>query len=468
MARVSAALSEYVARGEMGDMPVVEQPAMAELAERLDLEALIGQGGLSGARLERFLADYLAASHHIQHPASMGHQVSVPHPAAILGGLVDVATNNPMAIYEMGPAAATVEFAVINWMLRKVGWQPHPWPGRGDPDSPHGAGVLTHGGSLAQLTALAAARAQACPEAWQEGVDPALAVVAPPDAHYSIARALGILGLGQRALIPAPCDELGRIAPEGLDATLKELEGQGRKIMAVTANAGCTAAGLYDDFSAIADVCEAHGVWLHVDGAHGASALLSPRYRHLLAGVERAHSLIWDAHKMMRAPGLCAAVLVRDHAWLDHAFQQKASYLFHDKEQTGFDAISRTIECTKAGIGTKFFFALAADGEQGMADYVESRYDLGREAARVIAGHPAFELACPPQANIVCFRIRGTSDAGQLRLRKALLATGKVYVTTTEFAGSRWLRLALMNPATTLADIEAMLALLLDVAKNDS
>ncbi len=469
---VRGLLESWETAARAGDGPVLVQPPMSRLAEDLGIHKLISAGGLTGSRLKDFLETYLAASHGIPHPHGMGHQVACPHPSSVLGGFVDVFTNNPMAIYEMGPAAATVEYAVINWMLAKVGWRPRPWPDRPvekDADGKqYGGGVLTHGGSLAQLTALAAARAHADPDAWENGVSPEMVVVSPPDAHYSVSRALGILGIGQKALVSAPCDECGRILPQKLDSLLEDLKGQGRRIMAVTANAGCTAAGLHDDFHAIADVCERHGVWLHVDGAHGASALLSPRLRHLLDGVERADSLIWDAHKMMRTPGLCAAVLFRDGRHLDGAFRQQASYLFHEKEQTGFDAIAHTVECTKAGLGVKFFFGLAAEGEEGLARYVEGRYALGAEVARLIAARPEYELAVEPQANIVCFRLKGLDDEAHLELRNRVLADGRYYITTTVFAGRRWLRLAIMNPETELRHVEGLLNLLPDLAKNDT
>lgn len=444
--------------------PVVTQQALASLANELDIQGLIKTGGLSGKRLQDFLEIYLDNANHIQHPANMGHQVACPHPSGIIGGLIDAFTNNPMAIYEMGPAAATIEYELINWMLEKIGWQPSPYPGENGCDEAFGGGVLTHGGSLAQLTALLAARSHADPDVWEQGSNPDLVIIAPREAHYSLSRSLGILGMGQKALVPAECDDKGRIIPSRLEQTINEVQECGSIIMAVVANAGCTAAGLYDDLEQVGDICQAHGLWLHVDGAHGASALLSSRYRHLLKGIGKASSLIWDAHKMMRTPGLCAAVLFRDHTHLDRAFTQEASYLFHDKEQVGFDAITRTIECTKAGIGLRFFMGLASEGENGLAAYVDGRYDLAREAATLIEGHPDFELAVSPDANIVCFRLRTRSDAQHLELRKTLLASGESYITTTAFAGRRWLRFTFMNPASTIKDVARTLDLLIQAA----
>ena len=453
------ALENFLCQARERKTPVLRQPPMQKLAEQLDLDRLIREGGLHGDTLKTFLSTYLDNATRIHHPACMGHQVSCPTPSGTIAGLIDSATNNPTAIYEMGAAGATIEYVIINWMLEKAGWVPAPLPGQPSRDGGCGGGVLTHGGSLAQLTALACARHQAAPDIWQNGNNPALRVIAPEAAHYSVARSLGILGIGQKALVPAPCDEQGRIIAEKLHDAIKAARRQGLVIMAVIANAGCTAAGLYDRLDLIAEVCDDLQVWLHVDGAHGASALLSDRHKHRLKGIERAASLIWDAHKMMRAPGLAAAVLVQNSAHLDHAFTQQASYLFHDKEQNGFDFISRTVECTKAALGLKVFTGLALEGEQGMASYIDSRYDLATRAAQMIREHPRFELAVEPESNIVCFRRKGCDDRRHLQMRKKLLATGESYLTTTQFMNKRWLRFTFMNPETNMSDVRAALNL---------
>ena len=448
------ALAEYLRNSAQGEGAVIRQPPMRDLAESLELEKHIAQGGLTGKAFSVFLERYLAATTRLHHPGYMAHQVAVPHPMGALGSLIDGVTNNPMAIYEMGPGAATVEYAVINWMLGKVGWTPQPLPpapGR------FGAGVLTHGGSLANLTALMAARGRVDPEAWQEGARRDLVVLAPAACHYSIARAVGIMGLGQRALRAAPVDADERLAPDRLPEALARLRDEGSTVLAVVANGCCTAAGLYDPLREAAAFCRENGLWLHVDAAHGASALLSDQLRHHLDGLAQADSMIWDAHKMLRTPTVCAAVLVRDHADLDRAFRQEASYLFHDKDQPGFDSIHRTVECTKAGLGLRLFLVLAAEGEAALGRYVEQRVAFARAAAERIRREPGFEVAIEPESNIVCFRTEGSDDL-QLELRRRLLESGRHYLTTTGFRGRRWLRITAMNPGTNLEDIERLLA----------
>lgn len=458
-ARVAVALQAFAERAGRADGPVIRQPAMAVLAGDLRLEDLIAGGGLRDEALARFLEIYLAASTRLHHPGYMAHQVAVPQPLGALAALVDGFTNNAMAIYEMGPAAATTEHVLLNWMLAKAGWQPAPFPGPGDATAAHGGGVLTHGGSLANLTALAAARARIAPEAWEYGVPPDLVIVAPPACHYSIARAAGILGLGRRAVVAAPVDGLGRLDPGRLAACLAEQRAQGKRVLAVVANACATALGLYDPLRTVAEICRTAGVWLHVDGAHGASALVSPRQRYRLDGLDLADSLVWDAHKMLRTPTLCAAVLVRDHRDLEAAFHEEASYLFHDKDQPGIDFIHRTVECTKAALGLKLFFSLAAEGEAAMAAFIDRQCDLATEAAGFLRAQPDITVAVEPESNIVCFRLDG-SDDHQLALRKRLTEVGRYYISTAEACGRRWLRLALMNPATTLAEVVGLVAAL--------
>lgn len=449
------ALARFLEQSEAGEVPVLRQRPLAELAERLELRRWMTHGGLSGAALGDFLGRYLESATRLHHPGYMAHQVAAPHPSGAIGSLVDGLTNNAMAIYEMGPAATAIEFEVLRWMMEKVGFTPPPRPPE-HASAPCGGGVLVHGGSLANLTALAAARARADPRAWDDGPSKELVVIAPPEAHYSVARAIGILGLGQRALVAAPVDDDGRVVVHRLPATLARLRDEGRRPMAVVAAACSTGAGLFDPLAELGAFCRQHGLWLHVDGAHGASALLSPRLKHHLDGLELADSVVWDAHKLLRTPTVCAAVLTRDSRDLDAAFREEASYLFHEKDQPGFDFIHRTVECTKAGLGLRLFLVLASEGEAALGRYVERQSELAQAAAARIARVPGLELAVTPELNIVCFRASG-SDARQLELRRRLVANGRHYISTASFRGRRWLRLALMSPSTELDDLDRLL-----------
>ena len=453
---VSRALNRFMRRAMRRAGRVIAQSPIEDLVVALDLEGHARRGGLTGRSLAAFINRYLASATRLHHPGYMAHQVAVPHPSGALASFVDGFTNNAMAIYEMGPPAAAIEFWVLNWMIGKVGWTPTPYPRDAEASQPHAGGVLTHGGSLANLTALLAARSRIAPDAWERGTPTDLALLVPAESHYSIARAAGILGLGTAAIYPLEVDAVGRIVPGRIGECLRKVRADGRRPMALVANACSTALGLYDRLGPIGAVCRDEQVWLHVDGAHGASALISPELRPLLDGVQLADSLSWDAHKLMRTPTLCAAVLLRDARHLDGAFRQEASYLFHDKAQPGVDFIHRTVECTKAALGLRFFAVLAALGEQGLARYVERQFALAREAHRWISGLDDFECATAPESNILCFRFRA-DDAAQFAARDALIAEGSFHLSTAEVHGRRFLRAAFMNPDTSMEDVRNMI-----------
>lgn len=460
---VISALENYYQESISRKKPVINQVPLETLISDLDLSADIQDGRLTGKRLSKFLAKYLESTTRLLHPAYLAHQVGTSHYAGALASLIDGFTNNPMAIYEMGPGAASIEWFIINWLLEKVGWHPQPLRMSDSPDRVFGGGVLTHGGSLANLTALLAARSKMAPQAWQEGNPRDLVLLAPAESHYSIARAAGIMGLGRNAVYPMAVDEKGVVIPEKLPEVYARLKNEGKSVFAVVANGCSTAAGLFDPIREIGKFCNAHDLWFHVDGAQGAGALLSQKHKRLLDGVELADSLIWDAHKLMRTPSLCTAVLVKDFRTIDQAFQQEASYLFHEKEQPGFDFIHRTVECTKAGLGLKWFFVLAALGEQRLEKHVDDQFELARQAYDYIESQPQFDCAAKPQSNILCFRLTG-SDQLQLDIRDKLIVQGEFYLSTTAFGGQRYLRMVFNHPDTCLDDIKQLIQTIRDLA----
>ncbi len=451
------ALNKHDIKAKAGKEKVIGLYPMEKLIIDFNLDSHVRNGNISKKELGEFVEKYLSSTTKIHHPSYLAHQVAPSHYTGALGSLIDGFTNNAMAIYEMGPGAAAIEYFLINWMLEKIGWQPSPLTMEDEKNSHcFGGGILTHGGSIANLTALLAARNRVAPAAWDNGNPPDLALLAPAGSHYSIARAASILGIGRNAIYHLDVDKKGAVLPDKLGKSLARLERDGRKPMALVANACSTAVGIYDPLDKISDFCRDNNIWFHVDGAHGASVLLTREYKYLLKGVEGADSLTWDAHKLMQVPTLCAALLFRDHADIDTAFKQEASYLFHEKEQPGFDFIQRTIECTKAGLGLKLFMVLAALGERGISDYIESRVRLTREAHGYINGQSGFECPVIPQSNILCFRVHG-SDELQIKIRDQLIQEGNFYLSTTLFNNVRYLRIVIMSPETTLEEIKKLI-----------
>jgi L-2,4-diaminobutyrate decarboxylase len=441
-----AALVDYVGSSQAGEGPAVSAPPLAKVLEELNLRRLLREGGLDLESFEPWLRALLERTARLHHPGELAHQVAAPDVPAALADLLHGAANQPMSIYEMGAAAGAIEAAVVEWMTERVGW------------GADAGGVLTHGGSLANLTALLAARAAAAPDVWRAGMNGGLAVLAPPSAHYSIKRSAAMLGLGERAVIAVEVDEFERILPDRLEAALERAAAQGLRPMALVAAACATSSGLHDDLEAVGRFCGEHELWFHVDAAHGASALLSPVHRRLLRGIERADSVVWDAHKMLRTSGLCAAVLLREGRRLDAAFQQKAAYLIydHDAGEPSPDLLGRQVECTKAPLGLKIFLNLAWRGEQGLGEYVGAQYDKTAGFFDLIEAREGFRCLCRPESNILCFRY-GDDSALQVALRERLLAEGRFHLSSTEVGRRRWLRMAVMAPATDEATINGLL-----------
>ena len=281
------------------------------------------------------------------------------------------------------------------------------------------------------------------------------------DAHYSNRRAARVLGLPADAVVPVAVDARRKMRIDALRAAIADAKRAGKRALAIVASACSTSTGSHDPLDAIADVAEEHGMWLHVDGAHGASAALSPKYRSLLAGIERADSVVWDMHKMMMVPALVTAVLFRDGEHSFDAFHEEASYLFGNPRDEWFNVGHRTLECTKRMMSFTVHAALRTHGVETFRTFVERQYDLARELARRVREAPDFELAVEPEANIVCFRHvpEGVSDVDPLqpRIRGAMLERAEFYLVQTRIDGRWYLRTTLMNPRTGPADLDALL-----------
>ncbi len=470
--RLAARLADAVATMQNGSGPVL--PRVSPETQVLRAESFLSQPPAHAALLERFddlISTALSQGIALHHPHYVGHQVPPPVPLAGLFDAAGAVTNQGMAIYEMGPWAMAVEQAIVRQLSRLIGWS-----------ADQCNGLATHGGSLANLTALLTARNVAFPTAWQDGLPrsgPPPVVVAHADAHYCITRAAGILGLGTRQIVPARLDDSRRIDPQQLDDTLARLRKNHTPVIAVAACSGSTPVGAFDPLEAIAEVCRRHEVWLHVDAAHGGGALLSSQHRHLLQGIDQADSVVLDAHKMLFMPALCTFLFYRDRAHAYAAFQQQAPYLFSGGEsgRIDFDGGLRTVECTKRATVFGLWGVWSLFGESLFADLVDEVFSKAQRFHAMLAAADDFEPLNVPQANILTFRhlpdrIRLAAPAVvsdfQRQLRTKVVDSGDFYLVTTQLDGATVLRTALMNPLTSDADLRGLLTTLRDVGRSMS
>jgi L-2,4-diaminobutyrate decarboxylase len=396
----------------------------------------------------------------LQHPMYMGHQVCPPLPAAALAEPVVSALNQSQAIWDMSPGTTMVELSLLRWFAGLASWDPGV-----------ARGTFVSGGSAANLTALLAARAERFPDSWRAGTPPGLVLLAGEQAHYSVARAAGILGMGTDAVIAIPSDEEGRTSPAAAAGTLARLAAEDRPVLALVATAGSTATGSHDDLRALAHVAADAGAWLHVDGAHGASALLSARHRGRMDGIEAADSLSWDPHKMMYQPLSAAVLLVRRGAALERAFSQDAGYLFQPSREDGGrppDLGAWTLQCSRRADALRLWLTLRLHGTRILEALYDRAADLAAALWDKLDGAPDFEPLHRPHSNILCFRhVPGREeDAGwQDRLRREYNASGRGWITGATLRGRRALRVTLINPATTAAHLDRLLEGLREAAR---
>lgn len=454
-------VASYLVRMRAGSGPVSTPLTTDQIAERFREPLPLGGRPLTDV-VARIETDVMADVNRLVHPMYMGHQVSAPLPAAVWTEMVIAALNQSVAVAEMSPSGTAIETRVIHWMTERIGW-----------DGARAGGTFTSGGTEATFTALLAARAAALPDAWDEGVgaNPPV-IVCGEHAHYSTTRAAAELGLGMKRAIAVPSRDW-KMDTAALRDTLDRLAAGDTPVMAVVATAGSTATGSFDDLEAVGELCETRGLWLHVDGAHGASALLSDTHRPRLRGLQYARSVAWDAHKMMLMPLAAGMLLVRDERDLEHAFAQRAPYLFHGEGEDGraWDQGTRSFLCSRRLDALKVWVALQRYGARGIAALYDHLVATTRTLHGAIIERPDFEAMHVPESNILCFRWIGdgtrddeTLDSLNRELRERYNRSGRGWITTTVLGGRRVLRVTIMNPRTTRSHVLRLLDGLTEVA----
>jgi L-2,4-diaminobutyrate decarboxylase len=252
---------------------------------------------------------------------------------------------------------------------------------------------------------------------------------------------------------------------DALAGALEALRAAGRQVMAVVATAGTTPTGSFDDIDAIGRICDERELWLHVDGAHGASALLSPAHRSRLSGVHRARSIAWDPHKMMLMPLTASVVLVKHERDLESAFSQQAPYLFHGNAgERNWDQGLRSFTCSRRIDALKVWVAIQRYGASGLGALYEHLCATALTLHEAVLARPRFQALHVPESNILCFRYVGDRslddgrlDALNLELRTVYNREGDGWITSTVLGGRRVLRVTIMNPRTTARDLARVL-----------
>ncbi|WP_299443784.1 aminotransferase class I/II-fold pyridoxal phosphate-dependent enzyme [uncultured Aquimarina sp.] len=398
-----------------------------------------------------FYQKILDRSIHVHHPRYMGHQVAVPSVISSLSGLVTDLLSNGTGVYEMGMASNALEKIVTDFVAQKIGY------------GSDASGFLTSGGTLANLTALLAARKAKAPGmVWEEGHKEKLAVLVSEEAHYCIDRAARILGFGAEGIIKVPSNKSYKIDTSLLQEYLENAQNKGLAVIAVVGCASSTSTGSYDDLETLATFATNNNLWFHIDGAHGGGVVFSEKYKYLAKGIDKADSVVIDFHKMLLTPALNTALIFKNSEDSYKTFEQKAQYLWDSQQsREWYNSGKRTFECTKLMMSLKVYSIIKMYGEDIFEKNMDRLYDLGKVFAKLIEEKEGFELLIDPEANIVNFRYTDVPseviNSFNSRIREELILSGKFYIVQTMVGDNRYLRTSIMNPLTEKEDFIALL-----------
>jgi len=452
--------AEHLARAAAGPVfrPMPPEERRALLDEPLPSRGEPIAESLALAR-DRVLAHPMGNGH----PRFFGWVNSPPSHAGVIAEFLAAALNPSVAGGDHG--AVYLERCAVRWIMELTGF-----PATGS------MGLLASGGSMANLIGLAAARHWAAREdGWnvrEEGLSsarPRVTLYLTEEGHSCLRKAAELLGLGSDAIRIVPVDDELRMRPDALRDLVRADRAAGFRPFCVAASAGTVNTGAIDPLDRIADVCDAEGLWLHVDGAYGAVAASLPELADATAGLARARSLALDAHKWLSVPIECGCALVRDGALLRDAFSLVPPYL-RTEEGKGFGGLPWFSEYgpqqTRGFRALKLWMTLRTVGRDGIEAMIRGNIAMARRLADRVDEAPDLERLAPAPLSIVCFRYvpadaRGDEarlDALNKRMMERIQSEGEAFLSGTTIRGRFALRACVLHYATAAADVDALLA----------
>ncbi len=390
-----------------------------------------------------------------RHPRFLGWVHGAGNAPGVLAELLAAGMNANVGGREH--AAVYVEREVVAWFAELFGFPPG------------ASGILTSGTSMGNLLGVVAARDAALgADARERGIGGAkLVAYARRGVHDSVAKALRIAGLGERALRLIEADAGSGMDPGALRARIEADRAAGERPFLVVATAGTVDTGAFDRLDTLADACAEHELWLHVDGAFGALAVASPKHAHLVAGIERADSLAFDAHKWLHAPYAVGCALFRDERAHRAAFVSSPEYLGRSARGTAAGApwyADYGLELSREFRALKLWFTLRHYGIEVLGASIARTCELAEVLERRVRDCDELEVLAPVTLNVVCFRARPPQlddEAALDRLNDAVAIavqeSGAAVLSTTRIAGKRALRACIVNHRTAEADLDVVI-----------
>jgi len=432
-----------------------ERPVFPSVAPGATSAALPTQPPAQGEEMAAILSDFerlvMPSLTHWNHPGFLAYFATTASGPGILGEMLASAINSNGMLWRTSPGSTELEQVVLDWLWQLMGLPEH-W-----------FGMIHDTASTATLHAVAAAR-----EALEDlsirtrGMSgaPPLVLYASQQAHASVDKAAITLGIGQDNVRKIETDDQFRMIPDALEAALSaDLLAQKRPFC-VVATVGTTSSTSIDPVPKIAEICRRRRLWLHVDAAYGGIAAIVPEMSQVLAGCDRADSLVVNPHKWLFTPLDLSAFYCRRPEALRRAFSLAPEYLEADEDPRAVNMMEYGIPLGRRFRALKLWFVLRYFGRAALIANLREHLRLAREFAARLSGHKEFELLAPVVFSTVCFRFRpaGTGEVQLQRLNRSLLEavnrSGKVFLSHTTLGGKLALRLSVGNLRTTQAHVE--------------
>jgi len=406
--------------------------------------------------LAYFFDRVVPGSTRVNHPRFHAHIPCPSSYAGALGGMLAAGTNLFSGSWLGGATICALELTVLRWIAEMLGY-----------DATAG-GILTSGGSMANLVGLATARARSGRDALERGV-----IYVSREGHGSLNKAASILGFPAEAIREINVDQRFQMRPDELEAAIHADRSRGRLPLVVAANAGTTNSGAIDPLPQLADLCAEHGLWFHIDAAYGGFAAITPQARDRFQGMTRADSLTLDPHKWLYCPMGIGCALVRDPTLLEQAFSTQGSYL-KDLPTDEVNFLERGPELSRPARVLSVWMVIRSVGRAALAAQIDQDMQLARLAAELLGQDDRLEVV-EPELSIVAFRHRqGTQETESARaardaaLMESTLASGELMLSSTTLGGRSTLRLVVMNHRTTADDIRRSVARIRELIVNQN
>jgi glutamate/tyrosine decarboxylase-like PLP-dependent enzyme len=424
-----------------------------------DLMPEVGED--ANAVLDDMAHELINKGFHVPAANYFGLMNPTPTYMAVLAEAFVAAINPQLASLARSQLASKIEAETVRWIGERI------WGRGGNPDKPSFDGTFTSGGNEANFSALAMALATKFPDSVEDGFAGTNAhpvLYSSAESHHSLDKSAGLLGIGRKALRRVPTNTRLQLDPAALDHQIKADLAAGFMPFAVVGTAGTTNSGAIDDLNALADICERHGLWFHVDGAYGAAAAFSDSHHELVAGIERADSVTIDPHKWLAMPFAAGVVLTRNSHMLQTTFGVSTPYMPKIAGATIIDNFKVSAQWSRRMNSLKLWLTLRVHGRQAYEELIDQQLKLARQFADWIKQSNDFELVLDPQLTIVNFRVKGVPESEVAAANAALVdevtRDGHRWISQTVAGGKNVIRMMIISYLTSekqLRELESAL-----------